>query len=111
MSSKDSIKKVDIFINGHSYSIYCPTDEEPALQRATSHINKFIQDIRKNASQLSQEELLVLCSLNLYEKSEELQHHIQAEERAKKVLTKIIADAQSLINDDPNNLVLNSNLE
>lgn len=64
------IKKVDIFINGRTYTVNCPIDEEHALLRASDYINDFIQEIRKQSPQIPHEELLVLCALNLYEKSE-----------------------------------------
>lgn len=72
MTSDNSVKKVDIFINARTYTINCPANEQPALERASSYINQFIQDIRRQAPQLPQEELLVLCALTLYEKSEQL---------------------------------------
>ena len=34
MASAQSIKKVDILINGRSYTINCPESEEPALRQA-----------------------------------------------------------------------------
>ena len=70
MASAQSIKKVDILINGRSYTINCPESEEPALQRAASYINQFMQEVRRQAPQLPQEQLLVLCALTLFEKSE-----------------------------------------
>ncbi len=90
-------KKIDIFINGHSYGINCPTDEEDNLKRAASYMQQFIQDIRKHAPSIAQEELLVLCALSLYEKSENLQQHLDQEIQAEKMIQDMLADTQVLI--------------
>jgi cell division protein ZapA len=87
------IKQVDLFINGRSYAINCPVDEEPALARAGEYINQFIQDIRRQAPQLPQEELLVLCALTLFEKAEKLDQlqtqHTEANALVTEMLTQV----------------------
>lgn len=90
-------KKIDVFVNGRSYTINCPASEEAELQRAANYVNQFVQDIRKQAPQLTQEELLVLCSLNLYEKAEALQQHLDTEITAKNMVQGMIEDTQSLL--------------
>ncbi|WP_227431034.1 cell division protein ZapA [Psychrobacter sp. I-STPA6b] len=96
-----SIKKVDIMISGKTYTINCPANEEKELKDATNYINDFILDLRKQAPQLSHENLLVLCCLNLYEK-------IHANETAKKsqdnqdkvaesLIDKLIRDAKAML--------------
>lgn len=95
--SQSDIKKIDIFVNGRSYTINCPASEEAGLQRSANYINQFVQDIRKHAPQLSQEELLVLCALNLYEKAEALQQHLDKEITAKNLIQSMIEDTQTLL--------------
>lgn len=85
------IKKVDIFINGRSYTINCPVEEEPALARAGGYINQFIRDVRRQAPQLPQEELLVLCALTLYEKAEKLEQLEQQHGEASTLIDDMLA--------------------
>lgn len=92
MASAQTVKKVDILINGRSYSINCPESEEPALQRAANYVNQFIKDVRRQAPQLPQEELLVLCALTLFEKSENLQRYQDNESQAKQLVDKMLED-------------------
>lgn len=90
-------QKVDIFINGRSYGINCPAGEEPALQRASSYINNFIQEIRRSAPQLPQEELLVLCALTLFEKAENLQNELDGFADTNGLLDEILTDIKKSI--------------
>lgn len=90
-------KKIDIFINGHSYGINCPASEEDNLKRAATYIQKFIQDIRKHAPNIAQDELLVLCALSLFEKSENLQQHIDQELQAKTLVEEMLNDTKKMI--------------
>lgn len=96
MATADTIKKVDVFINGRTYVINCPSDEEPALERASSYINNFIQEIRKQAPQLPQEEMLVLCALNLYEKAEQLKSLQQHNEQAETLISDMLNQVNTL---------------
>lgn len=96
MASAQTIKKVDILINGRSYTINCPASEEPALQRAASYINQFMQDVRRQAPQLPQEELLVLCALTLFEKSESLQRYQQSESDAQAMVQNMLEEVNGL---------------
>lgn len=96
-----TMKNVPIVIAGHTYSIHCPSDEEAELHAASDFINEFISSIRKQAPQLSHENLLVLCCLNLYE---QLQQHRQQEDthskenaQAQALLDKILQDAKALL--------------
>lgn len=97
MTTDTSVKKVDIFINGRTYTINCPADEEPALERATRYINNFIQDIRRQAPQLPQEELLVLCALTLYEKAEKLQTLEDQNDQASDLVHRMLNQVQKFI--------------
>lgn len=95
------MKKVDIVIAGITYQIYCPVHEEAELRSAVYYINNFLLDIKKNAPSLSQENLLVLCCLNLYEKihsnAKAAEDAAQASKQAKMLLSKIMKDAQSVL--------------
>lgn len=90
------IKKVDILINGRTYTINCPVNEEPALFRASDYINTFIQDIRKQASQIPHEELLVLCALNLYEKSEILAQRQEQDKAVQDIVDQLLIYTKTL---------------
>lgn len=95
------IKKVDIAIAGVTYPIYCPVHEQEELRSAVSYINNYAMDLRKEAPSLSQENLLVLCCLNLYEKIHASQRSDQDREQKDKqseaLLNKIVKDAQSIL--------------
>ena len=95
------IKKVTIHIAGKSYSINCPANEEAELRAAVFYINNFVLDIKKDAPQLNQENLLVLCCLNLYEKIHEQQQsdssQRQISKEADQLLNKILKDAESIV--------------
>lgn len=98
---KPQMKKVDIFIAGVTYQIYCPINEEEELRSAVYYLNNFVLDIKKSAPNLPQENLLVLCCLNLYEKihtqtkTDEI--HRQKTEQSVALLNKILQDAQSIV--------------
>lgn len=95
------IKKIDISIAGVTYPIYCPVHEQEELRSAVSYINNYAVDLRKEAPSLSQENLLVLCCLNLYEKIHASQRSDQDREQKDKqseaLLNKIMKDAQSIL--------------
>lgn len=95
------MKMVNIFIADSSYNIFCPVHEEQELRSAVHYINNFATDIKKDAPKLSQEDLLVLTCLNLYEK---IQDNNKAEisrqqqnDQNEAFLNKIIKDAQSIL--------------
>lgn len=95
------IKKVDIAIAGVTYPIYCPVHEQEELRSAVSYINNYAMDLRKDAPSLSQENLLVLCCLNLYEKIHANQRddedRVQKVKQSEALLNKIMKDAQSML--------------
>lgn len=95
------IKKVDIAIAGITYPIYCPVHEQEELRSAVAYINNYALDLRKDAPSLSQENLLVLCCLNLYEKIHANQRsdedRLQEDKRSEALLNKIVKDAQSVL--------------
>lgn len=95
------MKKVDIAIAGTTYQIFCPINEEQELRSAVYYINNSVLDIKREAPNLGQENLLVLCCLNLYEKihahkkASEDQHNESKQSEA--LLSKIMNDAQSIL--------------
>lgn len=95
------IKKVDISIAGVTYPIYCPVHEQEELRSAVSYINNYAQELRKDAPSLSQENLLVLCCLNLYEKihanQRDNEDRLQESHKSEALLNKILKDAQSIL--------------
>lgn len=96
---KAPIKMVDILIAGVTYDIYCSVDEEEELRSAASHINTSALNIRKEAPNLSQEKLLLLCCLNLYEKnhSSTATTDSNLSKQTSALLKKIIEDAQTIL--------------
>lgn len=100
-ASEPQMKKVDIAIAGITYPIFCPIHEEEELRSAVYYINNFVLDIKREAPNLGQENLLVLCCLNLYEKinthkkTSDNQRH--ESKQADTLLSKIMKDAQSIL--------------
>lgn len=95
------IKKLNIVIAGATYTIYCPADEEAELRAAENYLNNFATNIKKEAPNLNQENLLVLSCLNLYEqinthKTSEAEHQQQSKQN-EQLLNKIMQDAQSVL--------------
>ncbi|MGP5010589.1 cell division protein ZapA [Psychrobacter glacincola] len=95
------IKKVDIVIAGVTYPIYCPVHEQEELRSAVSYINNYALDLKRDAPSLSQESILVLCCLNLYEKIHTNQRNdedrLQQDKQSEALLNKIMKDAQSVL--------------
>ena len=94
------MKKTDIVIAGITYQIYCPIDGEEELRSAVYSINNFVLDIKKQSPKLSQENLLLLCCLNLSEQLHSQQatedSRRQDHEQSMALLQKIVKDAQSI---------------
>lgn len=83
--------KIGIAICGKTYAVNCPTGEEAALDSAVSYINDFITDLRQNSPNVSdQENLLVLCCLNLFDE-------LRASQDANDQLLAQIQEAKALI--------------
>ena len=101
MTPESQVKKVDIVIAGVTYPIYCPIHEQEELLSAVSYINNYALDLRREAPSLSQESLLVLCCLNLYEKIHANQRseedRLQQDKQSETLLNKIMKDAQSIL--------------
>ncbi|MBH0065461.1 cell division protein ZapA [Psychrobacter sp. SZ93C1] len=99
--AEPQIKKVDIAIAGVNYPIYCPVHEQEELHSAVSYINNYALDLKRDAPSLSQESLLVLCCLSLYEKIHANQRtsedRLQQDKQSEALLNKIMKDAQSIL--------------
>ncbi|WP_296194903.1 MULTISPECIES: cell division protein ZapA [unclassified Psychrobacter] len=95
------IKKVDVAIAGVTYPIFCPVHEQEELHSAVSYINDFALKLRKEAPGLSQENLLVLSCLNLYEKIQTYERNeedrLQQSKQSDALLNKIMQDAHSIL--------------
>lgn len=95
------IKKVDVAIAGVTYPIFCPVHEQEELHAAVSYINDFALKLRKEAPGLSQENLLVLSCLNLYEKIQTYERNeedrLQQSKQSDALLNKIMKDAHSIL--------------
>ncbi|MDN6276285.1 cell division protein ZapA [Psychrobacter sp.] len=95
------IKKVDIAIAGVTYPIYCPVDEQEDLQSAVTYINNYALELRRDAPSLSQESILVLCCLNLYERISANQQkdaeRTKQDQQTRVLLNKITKDAHSIL--------------
>lgn len=95
------IKKVDVAIAGVTYPIYCPVHEQEELYSAVSYINNYVLDLKRDAPSLSQESLLVLCCLNLYEKIHANQRNeedrLQQSKQSEALINKIMKDAHSIL--------------
>lgn len=100
-ASEPQMKKVDIVIAGVTYQIYCPINEEAELRSAVYYINDFLLNIKREAPNLGQENLLVLCCLNLYEKihahKKTDNETAQASKHAEALLGKIMEEAKSIL--------------
>lgn len=100
-SPEPQIKEINIAIAGVTYPIYCPIHEQEELHAAVSYINDSALKLRKNAPNLSQENLLVLCCLSLHEKihadERSKEDRIQKAKHSEVLLNKIMKDAQSIL--------------
>ena len=100
-AAEPQVKKVDIAIAGVTYPIFCPVHEQEELLSAVSYINNYALDLKRDAPSLSQESILVLCCLNLYEKIHANQRsdedRLQKDKQSQALLNKIMKDAHSIL--------------
>lgn len=98
-----AFKAVDLNIAGTSHRINCPVNEVAQLEQAGNFINDKIREIRRDTKSkgLSNEELLVLVCLELYDGQESLKserkNQIIDNERARALIEKINKDARSVL--------------
>ncbi|MDI4497910.1 cell division protein ZapA [Moraxella nonliquefaciens] len=102
-ADKPNFKVVDLSIAGSSHRITCPIDEVAQLEQAGTYINDKIRELRRaiKGKNPSNEELLVLTCLELYDQCRSLnndrKNQILANERAKALIEKITKDARSVL--------------
>lgn len=98
---ESQLKKIDIIIAGIAYPIFCPVSEEEELRAAVYDINNAMLDLKKEAPNLPQENLLVLYCLNLHEKISDNNksniHRSNESRQTEALLSKIMNDAQSIL--------------
>lgn len=96
--------KVDISISGTPHRINCPTADVMNLNRTADQINEALRDIRRSVrgKSPSNEELLVLHCLDLYDQMRELiaerDQNSASNQRASALLDKILKDVGSIGN-------------
>ncbi|STZ62771.1 Uncharacterized protein conserved in bacteria [Moraxella lacunata] len=102
-ADKPSFKAVDLSIAGSSHRITCPVDEVAQLEQAGAYINDKIRELRRavKGKNPSNEELLVLTCLELYDQCQSLKNdrknQLLDNERAKALIEKITKDARSVL--------------
>ncbi|STY90931.1 cell division protein ZapA [Moraxella bovis] len=102
-ADKPSFKAVDLSIAGSSHRITCPVDEVAQLEQAGAYINDKIRELRRavKGKNPSNEELLVLTCLELYDQCQTLKNdrknQLLDSERAKALIEKITKDARSVL--------------
>lgn len=96
--NSNAIKTIDILINGHSYAINCPADAEAGLQQSAKAINQFIQGVRKQSPDMSQDKLLVFYALTMQEKAQQLEQKLAQENQANALIDTMIRENQAVLN-------------
>lgn len=95
--------RVDISIAGTPHRINCPTSEVDNVNRTADRLNNNLKEIRRSVSGKSptNEELLVLHCLELYDEMAELkklrQNELINNERVSALLDKILKDAKTIL--------------
>lgn len=103
IKEQSDIKTVRIIIANKSYDLVCPNDQIQALENAANKINEKIRDIRHTIKKKcpSNEELLVLTCLDLYDQvqtlTQQIQTHTQQTNQAIALIEKINKDARAVI--------------
>ena len=70
---KAIMAEVDITINGRSYRISCKDGEEERIKSLSSLINNQVQKLSEKIGQLGEARMILLASLVLLDKSEEVE--------------------------------------
>lgn len=102
-TSTPTFEAVTVNIAGTNHRINCPSNEVANLQTAALHIHDKMLALRQNIKDknISNENLLVLICLELYDQIGELQAQQQADDeqrqRHEQLLAKILKDAQSIL--------------
>lgn len=101
--SKAPLVRVDLSVAGTPHRISCPEDAVEHLNRTAERLNENLREIRRGVvgKSPSNEELLVLHCLDLYDQISELKkleqsHHIESE-RANALLDKLVKDSRAML--------------
>lgn len=86
----DNIKQVTIVINGRNRVVNCASDEVETLEHAEKALNSMIQDIRRQTPQIDNEELYMLCALNLSSQAEQLKQVLEREQAASRTVQHML---------------------
>lgn len=103
LSAVPAFKAINLNIAGTNHRINCPVEEVAQLERAGEFINDKIREIRHDTKgkNLSNEELLVLICLELYDSQESLRverrNQLSDNERARALIEKINENARSVL--------------
>lgn len=100
---KPDFVRVDLSIAGTPHRISCPSSEVATVNKNADRLNESLREIRRSVGSKNptNEELLVLHCLELYDQISDLKRQIQDgqihNERSNALLDKLIKDAQSMI--------------
>lgn len=100
---KPEFVRVDLSIAGTPHRISCPSNEVAIVNKNADRLNESLREIRRSVGSKNptNEELLVLHCLELYDQISDLKRQIQDgqihNERSNALLDKLIKDAQSMI--------------
>lgn len=95
-NNADNIKPVTIVINGRNRVVNCASDEVETLERAEKALNAMIQDIRRQTPQIDNEELYMLCALNLTSQAEQLKQALEREQAASHTVQHMLEVLQNI---------------
>lgn len=102
-AKKPDFVRVDLSIAGTPHRISCPSSEVATVNKNADRLNESLREIRRSVGSKNptNEDLLVLHCLELYDQINDLKRQIQDgqihNERSNALLDKLIKDAQSVI--------------
>lgn len=102
-SSSEEFRPVDISIAGVPHRVICPVSEIKNLENGAEYINQKIRTLRQEIKNKhpSNEELLILICLDLFDQVNKLQaeisNHTQNQKQAQILIDKISKAASSLL--------------
>lgn len=99
---KPEISRVDLSIAGTPHRIRCPSSEVANVNKTAEAINKSLKELRATVGKApSNEELLVLHCLELYDQIRELnescEQYKKQEQEANGMLDKLLKNAQAIL--------------
>lgn len=103
VAAKPSITRVDLSIAGTPHRISCPTEEVANLNKTADALNKNLRELRSGiiGKSPSNEELLVLHCLELYDKIRELEEEkadfLAEQKDAEAMIDKLLKTTQAIL--------------